>query len=151
LGYIQGNVSIEPAGVDTWGQAYPNLPIGPGDRIFTDDGGRAEIQVGQTYVRLGPNTDLTLTAESPASIAFGLAQGSIHVHVFGVWPQQAVQVHTPNGNITTWNAERQFRVDTAPDQSYSIFTSFGQQVAVSGADGYYENIGGDQTLQISGT
>lgn len=150
LGFVAGNVSIEPAGVDTWGQAYPNLPIGPGDRIFTDDSGRAEIQVGQTYVRIGPNTDVTLTNENPYSIAFGLAQGSIHVHVLGLWPQQALQVHTPNANITTTDPDREFRVDTAPDQSNSIFTSFRQPVVVTGVGGYEQPIAGDQTLQING-
>ena len=150
LGYIQGNVSIEPAGVDSWGQAYPNLPIGPGDRIFTDETGRAEIQVGQTYVRVGPNSDITLTRESPVGIGFGLAQGTVYVHEYNLWPGQALQVHTPNANITTTDPERQFRVDTAPDQSYSIFTSFNQFVLVTGANGYSQLIGGDQTLQMNG-
>src|SRR5579872_5526736 len=60
ISYISGNVSIQPVTSDDWGQAYPNLPVGPGDRIFTDSDGRAEIQVGQTYVRIGPNSDVTL-------------------------------------------------------------------------------------------
>ena len=65
ISYISGNVSIQPVTADDWGQAYPNLPVGPGDRIFTDSDGRAEIQVGQTYVRIGPNSDVTLVDDSP--------------------------------------------------------------------------------------
>jgi len=151
LGFVSGNVSIEPAGVDSWGQAYPNLPLGPGDRIFTDNDGRAEIQLGQTYVRIGPNTDVTLVNESPTSIAFGLAQGAIHVHELSLWPGQALQVHTPNANLTTTDPDREFRVEAAPDQSGSLFVSFRQLVLVTGAGGYSQLIGGDQTLQISGT
>ena len=60
VSYISGSVSIQPAGVDDWSQAVPNLPLGPGDRIFTDFDGRAEIQVGQTFVRIGPNSDVSL-------------------------------------------------------------------------------------------
>jgi hypothetical protein len=150
LGYVSGNVSIEPAGVDAWGQAYPNLPIGPGDRIFTDAGGRAEVQVGQTYVRVGPNTDVTLVNENPLSIAFGLAQGSVHVRVLGLWPQQAMQVHTPNANITVF-AAADFRVDAAPDQSSSVYTSFAQPVLVSGAAGFAEHVADGQSLQVAGS
>ena len=64
ISYISGNVSVQPVTSDDWGQAYPNLPVGPGDRIFTDSDGRAEIQVGQTYVRIGPNSDVTLVDDS---------------------------------------------------------------------------------------
>ena len=39
LDHLQGNVSIQPNGVDDWGQAYPNQPVGAGDRVFSDGGG----------------------------------------------------------------------------------------------------------------
>src|SRR5215475_1445993 len=58
ISYVSGNVSIQPVTSDEWGQAYPNLPLGPGDRIFTDANSRAEVQIGQTYVRIGPNSDV---------------------------------------------------------------------------------------------
>ncbi|MGB6689351.1 MAG: DUF6600 domain-containing protein [Terracidiphilus sp.] len=150
LGFVSGNVSIEPAGIDSWGQAYPNLPLGPGDRIFTDSSGRAEIQVGQTYVRIGPNTDITLENENPSSIAFGLAQGSVHVHILGLWPDQPMQVHTPNANITSFQAS-EFRVDTAPDESSTVYTSFAQEVLVSSSAGFSQPIEGGQSLEVVGT
>src|SRR5579885_1728036 len=71
---ISGNVSIQPATADQWGQAYPNLPVGPGDRIFTDNDARAEIQIGRTYVRIGPNSDVTLVDDNQFNINFGVAQ-----------------------------------------------------------------------------
>ena len=30
---ITGNVSFQPLGTDDWQQAFPNLPLGPGDTI----------------------------------------------------------------------------------------------------------------------
>ena len=149
LGFVSGNVSIEPAGIDSWGQAYPNLPLGPGDRIFTDSSGRAEIQVGQTYVRIGPNTDITLVNENPSSIAFGLAQGSVHAHILGLWPHQPMQIHTPNANITTIQPS-DIRVDVADDQSSTVYTSFTQEVLVSSSAGFAQPIEGGQSLQVSG-
>ena len=92
---------LHPAGrLDDWGQAYPNLPLGPGDRIFTDCDGHAEIQVGQTFVRIGPNTDVSLVDSTPEGLSFGVAQGSIHVRTLGLWQGQAVYVNTPSGSAT---------------------------------------------------
>jgi hypothetical protein len=150
LGFVSGNVSIEPAGIDTWGQAYANLPLGPGDRIFTDETGRAEIQVGQTYVRVGPNTDITLTNENPHSIAFGLERGSIHVHVLGLWPQQPMQVHSPNGNITAFGPS-EMRIDTMPDESSSVYTTFGPQLLVTSTGGFEQYVADGQSLQVAGS
>ena len=33
LSIVNGNVSIQPAGAQDWGQASLNYPVGPGDRI----------------------------------------------------------------------------------------------------------------------
>ena len=48
ISYISGNVSVQAVTSDEWGQAYPNLPVGPGDRIFTDADGRAETTLHRT-------------------------------------------------------------------------------------------------------
>ena len=94
LSYLSGTVSIQPAGTDDWGQAYPNLPLGPGDRIFT------EIQVGQSFVRIGPNSDVTFVDANPYGLSFGVAQGSVHVRTMGLWPGQVLNVNTPSGSST---------------------------------------------------
>ena len=44
LAYLEGNVSIEPYGVDDWGQAFPNMPASEGDRIFADQQGREPLR-----------------------------------------------------------------------------------------------------------
>lgn len=150
LGYVSGNVSVEPAGVNSWGAAYPNLPVGPGDRIFTDAGGRAELQLGQTYLRIGPNTDISVNRFDPQSISFVLAQGSIHVHSFGIWQGQAMQVSTPNANITAFSSS-ELRIDTAPDQSNTIFTSFGPETLITNPSGFSEHLENGQSLEIAGT
>lgn len=84
LSIVNGTVSIQPAGTQDWGQAYLNYPVGPGDRIFTDSDGRAEIQVGRTYVRIGPSSDVTFVDFSSNDITFGAAQGSLHIRTLGL-------------------------------------------------------------------
>ena len=150
LSSISGTVSIQPAGVDDWGQAYPNLPLGPGDRVVTDVDGRAEIQVGRTYVRIGPNSDVSLVDSTPEGLYFGVAQGSIHVRSNGLWQGQALYVNTPSGS-SSLTAAGELRVDVWPDQQAAVFTSFGSNVAITGAGGFAQWLGAGQALELVGS
>jgi hypothetical protein len=150
ISYISGNVSIQPAPSDEWGQAYPNLPIGPGDRIFTDNGGRAEIQIGRTYVRVGPNSDVTLVDDSQFNINFGVAQGSIRLHSFGLWPRQLVDVSTPNGNAE-FGEQGDLRVDVVPESGATVFTNLGQFADITGAGSFRQELDYGQSLEVAGT
>ena len=89
LSFLSGVVSLQTAGSDDWSQAQLNLPFAPGDRIFTDSDGRAEIQVGRVFLRMGPNTDLSFVDIDPRNLSFGLAQGSVHIRCLGLWPVAA--------------------------------------------------------------
>jgi|GEM_PF-6673806 len=150
ISYISGNVSIQPVTSDDWGQAYPNLPVGPGDRIFTDSDGRAEIQVGQTYVRIGPNSDVTLVDDSAFNINFGIAQGSVHLHSFGLWPRQLLDVSTPNGNVEFGNAG-DLRVDVLHTDGATVFTNLGQFADITAAGDYRQELGYGQSIEIAGS
>jgi hypothetical protein len=150
ISYISGNVSIQPVTSDEWGQAYPNLPVGPGDRIFTDSDGRAEIQVGQTYVRIGPNSDVTLVDDSQFNINFGVAQGSIRLHSFGLWPRQLVDISTPNGNAEFGNAG-DLRIDVLPTDGATVFTNLGQFADITAAGDFRQELNYGQSLEIAGT
>lgn len=150
ISFLSGTVSVQPNGSDDWGQVYPNLSIGPGDRIFTDQDGRVEIQVGQSYLRIGPNTDITFVDEQPGDIAFGMAQGSVHVHSFGFEPGQSFDVSTPNGD-TRLTEPGEFRADVMPGDGVTIFTTMGDNAFVSGAGGFAQPMGPGQSLELAGT
>ena len=123
ISIISGAASIQTAGTDDWGQAYPNLPLGPGDRIFTDQNSELEIQVGQSYVRIGPYTDVTLVDVDSNLISFGVAQGSVHVHSYGFWQGQSLDVSTPNGDARL-GQPGELRADVYADQGETVFTSY---------------------------
>ena len=150
ISYISGNVSIQPVSSDEWGQAYPNLPIGPGDRIFTDQDGRAEIQIGRTYVRIGPNSDVTLVDDSQFNLNFGVAQGSIRLHSFGLWPRQLVDVSTPNGNAE-FGEQGDLRVDVVAEDGATVFTNLGQFADITGAGNFRQQLDYGQSLEVAGT
>jgi hypothetical protein len=150
LSLVNGTVSIQPAGTQDWGQAYLNYPVGAGDRIFTDSDGRAEIQVGRTYVRIGPNSDVTFVDFNSGDITFGAAQGSLHIRTFGLWDGQSLYIQTPSGTSTV-TGPADFRVDVYPDQQSAIFSNYSGDVYVSGANDFGMDTGSGQALQLVGT
>ncbi len=150
ISIVNGTVSIQPAGTQDWGEADLNYPIGPGDRIFTDTDGRAEIQVGRTYVRIGPNSDVTFVDFSSSAITFGAAQGALHVRTRGLWENQSLYVQTPSGS-TTVTGPADFRVDVYPDQQTAVFTNYDGDVYVSGANDFGMDTAPGQALQLVGT
>jgi len=150
LSAMNGNVSVQPAGAEDWGQAYTNLPLGPGDRIYTDQGSRAEIQIGQTYVRIGPNTYVTLVDATNEAITIGLGAGSLDVHAFGLWPNQQLQVQTPSGTATIYQPT-EFRADVYPDQQSAVFTPFAGSLDAAGADDVGATVQAGQSFELAGT
>jgi hypothetical protein len=150
ISYITGTVSIQPAGSDDWEQAVSNLPIGPGDRVFTDSDGQAEVQVGQTFVRIGPNADVSLVNANPQGIYFGVAQGAVHVHSFGLWDGQAVYLNTPSGTSSI-EQPGELRVDVYPDQQATVFTNVGTNTMIRGAQGFFQDIGSGEAFELVGS
>ena len=149
ISYISGNVSVQPAGEDGWGEAIPNLPLGPGGRIYTDSNSRAEVQIGQNFVRIGPNSDVSLVESTPGNIVFGLATGSIHVRSNGIWDGQMFWVQTPNGS-SGFGGPGEIRTDVMPDQDASLFTAYVNNVKIVGA-GFEQLIGSGRALELFGT
>ncbi|HET6205746.1 MAG TPA: DUF6600 domain-containing protein [Terracidiphilus sp.] len=150
LSIVNGTVSIQPVGAQQWGQAYRNYPVAPGDRIYTDADGRAEIEVGQTHVRVGPDSDVTFVDFTPQAITFGAAQGALHIRTRGLWEGQSLYVQTPSGS-TTVTAPADFRVDVYSDQQAAIFTNYGGDVYVSGANDLGMDTQPGQSLELVGT
>lgn len=150
LSIVNGNVSIQPAGTQDWGQAYLNYPVGPGDRIYTDADARAEIQVGRTYVRVGPNTDVTFVDFSSEAVTFGAAQGALRLHTSGLWQGQSLHVQTPSGTSTV-TGPADFRVDVYPDQQTAIFTTYNGYMNISGANDFGMDTQPGQALELVGT
>ena len=149
ISYISGNVSVQPAGVDGWGEAIPNLPLGPGGRIYTDSNSRAEVQIGQNFVRIGPNSDVSLVESSPDNLVFGVATGSIHVRSNGIWNGQMFWVQTPNGS-SGFGGPGEIRTDVMPDQDATLFTAYVNNVKIIGA-GFEQLIGSGRALELIGS
>src|SRR5579883_615182 len=56
LSYASGSVSLQPAGVQDWTDATVNRPLTTGDKLWTDQNSRAELDIGSAAIRLGSTT-----------------------------------------------------------------------------------------------
>ncbi len=100
LSVVQGEVSTQPASVNSFSPAELNHVLTSGDRVYTDAGAAAELQVGQIAARLGGRTDLTVTAMTDQLAQFGLASGSVHVRSFAIPDGTVLEVDSPEIAVT---------------------------------------------------
>jgi hypothetical protein len=145
---LSGNVSLQPASVEQFNVAEPNYPMTTGDRIYADVGANAEMQTGQLAVRLGQQTDLTVTAMTDELAQFGLAQGSVHLRSYNVYQGETVEVDTPNVAVTVLQSG-DVRVDVDPVNDVTVVTVLSGQVQVNG-NGIEQVMEPGERLRLSG-
>lgn len=145
---LQGNVSIEPSGQDQWTQASLNYTMTTGDRIYTDQGANAELEVGPYTVRVGENTDLTIANLDDQLMQLGVAQGTARVGVYDLPQGDAVEIDTPNGALNALGPGS-YRVDVNPNGGSRVIVENGS-LQVSGGN-LNQTIAGGQAVYLSGT
>ncbi len=150
---IQGNVSLEPNGVDAFSQAEINYPLTGGDRIYVDNSSLGEFQTDGLAVRLGNGADVTLSSLTDNIAQFGLAQGSIRVRTrslagFNGQPG-TVEIDTPNGAILV-DQPGDVRVDSYPQDDTTVVTVSSGAVEVT-SQNLDQQLGPNQSLRLSGS
>lgn len=96
LGYIDGTVSLSPAGDADWVQAALNRPLTTGDRLWADTHSRAELQIGGAAIRLGASTNVMIINLDDRMAQIQLSQGALKVRVRQMGRDQSFEVDTPN-------------------------------------------------------
>jgi hypothetical protein len=76
ISYIEGNVSFQHAGDVDWSALSINVPLQPGDRIYTGKGGRAEIEFDEgSILRLAEETDIEVLSSKEDIIQLRILAG----------------------------------------------------------------------------
>ena len=134
LGYTSGTVSFSPAGETDWLQAAVNRPLTTGDRLWTDERSRAEVQIGGAAIRLGADTDLTLLNLDDRITQLMVYQGTVKLRVRSLAPDQSIEVATPNLAFTLDRAgDYRIEVDANDDATSVIVASGTGEVYGEGA------------------
>ena len=123
LSYMRGDVSFQPAGDDDWVQANLNRPLGTGDKLFTDQNSRVEMEVGAATLRLDAQSNFDILNLNDTVAQTELTQGTMSLHVRRVFEGQSYEVDTPNLAFVI-NQPGDYRVDIAPDGTSTMVTVF---------------------------
>ena len=149
LSLLQGDVSAEPSSVNTFSPAELNQVLTSGDRVYTDTSATAELQAGQTAVRLGGGTDLTVTAMTDAVAQFGLASGSVHVRSFAVPAGTVLELDTAEVAVTVLQPGN-LRVDEDPAGHTSTVAVIAGQVQIDGP-GLSQTVNAGERVRVHGS
>jgi hypothetical protein len=148
ISVLGGTVSVEPASVDEFTAAEANYPLTTGDRVYTDQGASAELETDALAVRVGQQTDLTVTAMTDTLAQFGLASGSAHLRSYSLDPSGTVELDTPNVAVTVLQPG-DVRVDVNPQSGSTMVMVISGQVQVDG-NGLQQVLQAGQRVRLSG-
>jgi len=96
LRYIRGRVSFEPAGTDDWSYPSLNRPMTTGDKLWADEGGRAELGTDSAKIRLNSTTGFSFLNLNDHITQIRLNEGSIQIHLRRLDEDESFEVDTPN-------------------------------------------------------
>src|SRR5216684_2035173 len=143
IGFIEGSVSFQPGGEGDWVQAVPNRPLTVGDNLWVDRDSRAEVQIGSTSIRLGPETSLTFLDLGNSVTQLRLSMGSLFFRVRHYGGYDAFEVDTPNLAFNV-NRPGQFRVTVNQNGDQTLATVFRGEAEVTGGGNSYRLIDGQR-------
>ena len=154
---LDGNVSLQPSGTEDWAAAAKNRPVTVGDKLWTDQDSRAELQAGEASLHLGSMTALSFLNLDENILQARIAEGALNFRVREMREGDLYEVDTPNLAFTVKEAGA-FRIDvnengdgtrvtvirgegviTAGDKTYEVHA--GEQAELNGVDAPQFNVG----------
>jgi len=149
LQFIDGEISLQPGGVDDWVAANLNRPLTTADRLWTDADSRAEVSMASTVLRMGGETSITLTNLNDQTTQIEVDQGTLELTVRTLDPDEVIEVDTPNFAYSVHMRGR-YRFDVLPDQDQTWITVWFGDGGASGQSASVVRIHGGEKLQFTG-
>ncbi len=151
LNFVQGSVSFQPAGGgdNDWTTAIVNRPMSTGDRLWTDQDGRAELHVGSTAIRIDHNTGISFLALADNSVQLQLSAGSAIIRLRKLDMGDGLEVDAPNLAFSILQPG-DYRLDADPDKNVTTVAVVQGKGTVTGG-GRSWDLTADQRATFSGT
>ncbi len=156
IAYIIGPVSFEPASMNEWTDASLNYPMTTGDNLYTDDGARAVLRIGQNSIRLNSGTNFQFVNLSDSIVQTSINSGSLSLHVRRMFDGDSWEVDTPNGAVTLLRTGS-YRINTDASNNATMVTVRGGDVEITangqsfpvhtGQTAYFDNSGNPPDVQ----
>ncbi len=149
ISFLDGNVSFQPSGTEDWAAAAKNRPVTIGDKLWTDQDSRAELQAGEATVHLGSMTALSFLNLDENITQVRIAEGAMNFRVRELREGDLYEVDTPNVAFTVKQAGV-FRIDVNENGDGTRITVIRGEGEVSAADQTYPVHAGEQA-EFTGT
>lgn len=138
LSDAEGSVSLQPAGMQDWTAATINRPLTTGDKLWSDQNSRAELDIGDAVMRLGSSTGFSFLNLDDRTAQIQLATGTLIVRVRDMQAGQIYEIDTPNLAVSLLQPG-EYRVEV---------NALGDSTVVKVEDGAAQAAGGGQTVAI---
>jgi hypothetical protein len=140
---LDGNVSFQPSGTEDWAAAAKNRPVTVGDKLWTDQDSRAELQAGQASLHLGSMTALSFLNLDEGITQVRIAEGAVNFRVREMREGDLYEVDTPNVAFTVKEAGA-FRIDVNENGDGTRVTVIRGEGEITAGGRTYEVHAGEQ-------
>jgi hypothetical protein len=149
LSFLSGTVTFQPASVEDWVPATLNRPLTTGDRLWTEAGSRAEMNLGSAALRLNGRTNFTFINLNDNMTQVQVSSGSLSVRLRRLDDQESFEIDTPQ---TAFSLLRpgEYRVDVNEQGDATLITVRGGQGEAT-ADNQVQPVRPRQQLRITET
>ena len=127
----QGKVSISGDVGDTVQDALVNWPVTSRNLITTEAGGRTELRVGSTAIRVDGDSSLEVTELDDDSVRLRLHYGSASIRILSEDVLPEFELSTPQGRVRMRKTGR-LRVDAERVRDTSVVSVFEGEAQVDG-------------------
>jgi len=150
VSYLNGEVSFWRPGAQDWASAKVNMPLAPGDVLYTGQSGNVEIQVGpRAFVRASESTQIGLDNQEPDFVQFRVTAGHAALDLRELAAGHTVELDTPNGAFTV-DRTGYYHMEVAQD-STTFGTHRGGSATLTPAGGAATPVAANQQVVITGT
>jgi hypothetical protein len=149
LSHTDGNVSFNPAGTDDWVSAVINRPMTTGDKLWSDDGGRAELHIGSASLRIGSTTGFNFLNLTDNVAQIQVTEGTVRVRVKRLEQDETFEIDTPNLAFSVLRPGI-YRVSVNEAGDTTVVSVLGGEGEVTGGGQAY-SVHANQTATFVGT
>ena len=149
LNLAEGPLSFAPAGSDQWVAAPYNRPLTDGDRLWTAQGSRAEIDTGDALLRLDGATSVLLQQVDDEQVKLQLLQGTLALRLADLAPDDRFEIDTPNLAFVA-SRSGDYRIDVDLSRGVTRVTVLSGDAVLYGERGESTELRAGQRLAFSG-
>lgn len=150
VSFVEGQASFWRPGAEDWAPARLNMPLAPGDQLYTGDGANIELQTGpRDFVRAGEGTELGIANQEPDFLQVRVTAGRASLDLRTLPAGYTVELDTPNAAFTIPRVGY-YRVEIEGDATHFI-TRRGGRATVIPSGGQARSISSSEEIVVRGT